>query len=51
MAHGLLNQSQQSYYNGSNFGRYQIITLENIIDNFLATYVGEGKILQKNTSV
>ena len=47
MAHGLLNQSQQSYYNGSNFGRYQIITLENIIDNFLATYVGEGKILQK----
>ena len=47
MAHGLLNQTQQSYYSGNNFGKYQIITLENIIDNFLATYVGEGKILQK----
>ena len=37
-----------SYYpNGpGNFGEYQYISLEEIINNFVATYIGEGKILQ-----
>ena len=42
-----LTQPQQDYYNGSNFGDYQVISLQTIIDNFLATYVGEGKLLHK----
>ena len=41
-----LTQSQQAYYDGDNFGRYQVTSLQTIIDNFLATYVGEGKLLQ-----
>ncbi len=47
MAHGLLNQTQQAYYNGNNFGGYQFISLLDIMDNFTATYVGEGKLLEK----
>ena len=55
-------QTQQEYYNGydgipnsadENYGEYQFIPLgpsstngNNIIDNFHATYVGEGKILE-----
>ena len=30
----------------NNFGSYQFISLNDIIDNFTAAYVGEGKILQ-----
>jgi hypothetical protein len=41
-----LTQSQQDYYDGDNFGGYQVTSLQTIIDNFLATYVGEGKLLQ-----
>ena len=54
MPHGLLgNQgiSQQQYYdNLIGFGSYQFITLEEVINNFTATYIGEGKLLQ-NTLV
>tara|TARA_R110001599_G_scaffold346709_3_gene572287 strand:+ start:58 stop:1359 length:1302 start_codon:yes stop_codon:yes gene_type:complete len=42
-----LTQTQQAYYDGDDFGGYQVISLQSIIDNFLATYVGEGKVLQK----
>ena len=35
-----------SYYTNANaFGEYQFISLTEIVDNFIATYVGEGKIL------
>ena len=44
---GLLTQNQGSYYSGNNFGGYQFISLHDIIDNFMATYIGEGKILEK----
>jgi len=53
---GLLdNTTQNSYYSGSstfgnleqNFGNYQFVTLENIINAFMITYVGEGKIISK----
>jgi len=43
---GLINQTQQDYYQGNNFGGYQFISIEDIINNFAATFVGEGKILQ-----
>jgi len=42
-----LTQSQQAYYDGDNFGGYQVTSLQTIIDNFLAAYVGEGKLLQR----
>ena len=44
---GLLNQTQQQYYNSNNFGNYQFTSLEDIINNFMATYVGEEKILPR----
>jgi hypothetical protein len=45
---GLLdNQTQNAYYTGSSFGTYQFTTLENIIDNFMVAYIGEGKIFEK----
>ena len=52
MAHGLIagNQgvNQQQYYDGViGFGSYQFITLDEVINNFSATYIGEGKLLQK----
>ena len=37
--------SQQTYYNSSNLGEYQFISLQEVIDNFIATYTGQGKIL------
>ena len=46
MSHGLANNPQQ-YYNGNSFGGYQFISLLDIMDNFTATYVGEGKLLEK----
>ena len=42
---GLLTGSEQKYYDGGDFGGYQFTSLTDIIDNFMATYIGEGKIL------
>jgi hypothetical protein len=44
---GLINQTQQSYYEGSDFGGYQFITLKDIVNNFMISYVGEDKIISK----
>ncbi len=44
---GLLDETQNSYYNGSDFGNYQFVTLDDIIGSFMAVYVGENKILTK----
>lgn len=44
---GLFNQTQQSYYQGSNYGNYQFITLKDIVNNFMISYVGEDKIIPK----
>ena len=39
---GLLeNTSQKDYYEGSSFGNYQFTSLEDIIDYFMAVYIGE----------
>ena len=49
---GLLDgTTQQDYYQGSTVhqdyprGNYQFISLSDVIDNFMATYIGEGKLL------
>tara|TARA_R110000765_G_scaffold269126_7_gene368142 strand:- start:5289 stop:6158 length:870 start_codon:yes stop_codon:yes gene_type:complete len=45
---GLLDgTTQKSYYEGSSFGTYQFISLDNVIDNFMVAYIGEGKIIEK----
>ena len=45
---GLLdNTTQQDYYAGNDFGNYQFISLEDIINNFIVAYIGEGKIINK----
>tara|TARA_R100000406_G_scaffold911_1_gene962 strand:+ start:35 stop:919 length:885 start_codon:yes stop_codon:yes gene_type:complete len=48
---GLLDgTNQSSYYNSSNsanYGNYQFVTLENVINAFMYIYVGEGKIISK----
>ena len=43
----LLTQTQQDYYDGDDFGGYQFISLETIINNFTVAYVGENKIIPK----
>jgi len=35
-----------TYYSGTNLGEYQFVSVSEIIDNFQAAYVGEGKILE-----
>ena len=46
---GLLdNTTQQNYYQSeSNYGNYQFTSLEDIINQFMVAYVGEGKIISK----
>lgn len=48
MGYTLPNTNDSTYYvaNG-NHGEYQYISLEDIIEAFMATYVGEGKICEK----
>lgn len=43
----LLNQTQQQYYSGNNYGSYQFVSLEDIINQFMVVYVGEDKIIPK----
>tara|TARA_B110000858_G_C17809527_1_gene480236 strand:+ start:987 stop:2291 length:1305 start_codon:yes stop_codon:yes gene_type:complete len=42
---GLLTGTEQGYYNGGDFGGYQFTSLSDIINNFMATYIGEDRIL------
>ena len=48
---GLLDGTNQAtYYNSSNsanYGNYQFITLDHIINGFMVAYVGESKIISK----
>mgnify|MGYP003131080861 CR=1 FL=1 len=48
---GLLDGTNQAtYYNSSNspnYGNYQFISLDHIINGFMISYVGEGKIIKK----
>ena len=48
---GLLDGTNQATYynltNSANFGNYQFVTLENIINAFVVAYTGENKIITK----
>ena len=53
---GLINQTDEQYYLGpdgnwnssdENYGNYQFITIKDIINNFVISYVGEDKIISK----
>ena len=44
---GLFEGKQKDYYQGSNLGNYQFISLDDIITQFQIAYVGEGKIIPK----
>ena len=43
----LLNQTQNEYYEGDNYGSYQFVTLQDIINQFMVVDVGEDKIIEK----
>jgi len=42
---GLITETEKAYYEGSNFGSYRYISLVDIVDNFMISYVGDGKLL------
>ncbi len=45
---GLLGSTtQQQYYEGTDKGNYQFVSLDDIISSFMVVYVGESKILNK----
>jgi len=45
---GLINETNQGYYeNNSAYGNYQFTSLDDVINQFLVVYVGEGKIIPK----
>lgn len=43
----LIDQEQDSYYTGTDFGGYQFTSLSNIINAFEVIYVGEDKLISK----
>jgi len=43
----LLNQTQRDYYQGEDYGGYQFTSLQDVINQFMVAYVGEGKIISK----
>jgi len=42
---GLIETSQQHYYDSDDHGKYQFVSLKDIINQFLLIYVGEDKII------
>ena len=44
---GLLDQTQQDYYDGNDHGNYQFTSLDDVISQFMFVYVGEDKIIPK----
>jgi hypothetical protein len=49
----LAQYTQKDYYNSKNQGYYQFVTIDDIISNFLVSYVGDDKIIKsaKRTEV
>ena len=41
------NTTQKKYYEGLNFGNYQFCSLEDIINQFIAVYTGEDKLIPR----
>ena len=46
MAQTIYTDNHEYYSNPAYYGSYQFLRISEIVDNFIATYVGEGKILQ-----
>jgi hypothetical protein len=44
---GLFIGDQADYYEGTDHGNYQFVTHKDIVNNFMMTYVGEGKLIPK----
>ena len=44
---GLLSGTDQDYYEGSDLGNYQFISLDEIISQFIIAYVGEDNLISK----
>ena len=44
---GLITDTNQTYYEGTNIGGYQFISLDDIINNFMMIYVGPDKTISK----
>lgn len=42
---GLITQTNEQYYTGNDYGSYRYVSINNIIDNFIISYVGDGKLL------
>ena len=40
-------KTQKNYYEGSDLGNYQFVSLEDIINQFMVVYIGEEKIISK----
>jgi len=43
----LFTGTHEEYYDGSDHGNYQFISLDHLINNFIIAYVGEDKIIPK----
>ena len=41
------NTTQKQYYEEGNHGSYQFVSLADIVDQFMAVYVGEEKLIDK----
>ena len=42
---GLINITDEEYYENNDLGNYQYISLDDIVNNFLIGYVGDGKVI------
>ena len=42
---GLITQTNEQYYTGDDYGSYRYISINDIINNFIVSYVGDGKLL------
>jgi len=43
----LINETNQAYYEGNNYGNYQFVSLDTIINQFQISYVGQDKIIPR----
>ena len=44
---GLQNYTEKDYYESGSYGGYQFISMDNLVNNFIIAYIGEGKTISK----
>ena len=49
MAIGHFDGTQFDYYYGNDYGNYQFVSLEDIINQFMIIYTGSGKVINKTS--